>query len=100
MVRIELVVSMRHARARSAVTRRPEGLQAAVRISLREPARYVERIAHELEHVLEQVEGLDLDAAVADRRAGVARLAEGVFESERAQRVGRQAALEVAGGRR
>jgi hypothetical protein len=73
------------------------------RIKLPTPLRdeeYAESLAHELEHVLEQVEGLDLDAAAEGRRAGVARLADGVFESERARRVGRQAALEVGQGGR
>ena len=35
-------------------------LNAAVQIELREPELYVEHIAHELEHVLEQVDGTDL----------------------------------------
>lgn len=94
VVRIELVVSMRHARARSAVTRRPGGLQAAVRISLREPERYVERIAHELEHVLEHVDGTDLPGLAAQGVEGVMNSG-GLYETARADSVGRTVAREA-----
>jgi hypothetical protein len=55
---------------------------------------YGEWLAHELEHVLEQMEGLDLVGLAADRAGGVVKLADG-FETERAQRAGREAAREV-----
>ena len=46
--------------ARSAFERLNGELNAAVEIELRKPELYIEHIAHELEHVLEQVDGTDL----------------------------------------
>ena len=59
LVHIRLVDGIRDGLALSLVERRGAGREAAVWIELRQPARYVEAIAHELEHVLEQVEGTD-----------------------------------------
>ena len=51
-----------------------------------QPARYVEAIAHELEHVLEQVEGTDLARLARQRVDGVVDLG-GQDETARAQSV-------------
>ena len=59
-----------------------------------------EMAAHELEHVLEQIDGLDLRKLARIRGAGV-RVIEGeMFETDRAQRAGRIVAEEVSRGRR
>jgi hypothetical protein len=54
---------------------------------------FVELLAHELEHVLEQIEGIDL--AELGRRGGAWRIATGVYETARAQQAGVTAAREV-----
>ena len=93
-VRIELEIGVRYRRARSRVERGDTGINAAVQIELREPALYVELIAHELEHVLEQVDGTDL-ARLA--RYGLGGVADGEwgYETARAQSVGRLVAREA-----
>jgi hypothetical protein len=56
---------------------------------------YAELIAHELEHVIEIVEGVDLAARAMERGSGVSRSLDGAFETDRARRTGRQAGAEV-----
>jgi len=57
----------------------------------------VELIAHELEHVIEQLDGVDLAAKLRRPDSGVFVTGEGgnVFETTRAKRVGLQVAREV-----
>jgi hypothetical protein len=55
----------------------------------------IEMLAHELEHVLEQMEGISLSRLAEDRRNGVSRLSDGAFETRRAEAAGRAAALEI-----
>jgi hypothetical protein len=57
-----------------------------------------EYIAHELEHVVEQLEGVDLEAAFRARLRGVRRNRH-AFETDRAVRVGRRVRQEVLGER-
>jgi hypothetical protein len=59
-----------------------------------------EYLAHELEHVLEQLDGVDLELAVSKRVNG-ATFAEraGTFETARAVAIGRLVAREVEGMR-
>ena len=57
-------------------------------------ALYVEYIAHELEHVLEAVDGTDLPRLSRQRVDGVINLG-GSYETARAQSVGRLVAREV-----
>jgi hypothetical protein len=56
---------------------------------------YAELIAHELEHVIEIVEGVDLAARAMERGSGVSRSHDGTFETDRARRTGQQAGAEV-----
>lgn len=93
-VRIELVVGVRDARARSLVTRDHGESHAVVQIEWRSPSLYVEYIAHELEHVLEQVDGIDLPRLARQRVDGVIS-DRGRYETARAQWVGRAVASEV-----
>jgi hypothetical protein len=53
---------------------------------------FVELLAHELEHVIEQLEGLDLQLAA---RQGRGRVREGAYETRRAIEAGRKVAAEV-----
>ena len=80
--------------ARSRVERDHGGLNAAVQIELREPALYVELIAHELEHVLEQVDGTDLARLARQGLDGVVEWG-GAYETARARSVGRLVAREA-----
>jgi hypothetical protein len=95
IVRFELTRSVQDTGgARSAVERLHLGLTAAVEIELRKPELYVEHIAHELEHVLEQVDGIDLARSAHQGLDGVVN-AGGAFETARARAVGRMVAREA-----
>jgi hypothetical protein len=55
----------------------------------------IELIAHELEHVIEQLDEADLAAVASRRNSGVKKLVGGVFETVRASRIGLTVAAEV-----
>ena len=55
----------------------------------------VELIAHEIEHVIEQLDEVDLASHAEHGGTGVRRLSEHVFETARATRMGRQVTREV-----
>ena len=88
------------AQAWTKIERNSEGRLAAV-IHVAPVNRAAELIAHELEHVIEQLDGIDLETKAHQRSTGV-RACEcgepGTFETARAVRVGRQVAREVRGG--
>jgi hypothetical protein len=70
---------------------------ANARIHFR-PTEEPELIAHELEHVIEQLEGVDL-ARLASRKPGVVHVdASGGYETTRAQHVGQLAGAEYRAG--
>jgi hypothetical protein len=101
LVRVSLIASplLREstaARARTGVSRYESG---GVRASVELPSAVdiTELLAHELEHVLEQVEGLDLPALAKDGSSGVQELGRGVYETERARNAGFAALREVYG---
>lgn len=50
----------------------------------------VELIGHEFEHILEQLEGLDLRSAAVQRELAAYRTADGFYETQRAIEAGRQ----------
>ncbi len=60
---------------------------------LRSLAHLIELIAHELEHVIEQLDEVELEAA---DRHGVFKTASGAFETARAIHIGRQVSSEVS----
>src|SRR4029077_17928611 len=87
IVRLEIAKAVQDTRgARSAVTRLNGELTAAVEIELRKPELYVEHIAHELEHVLEQIDGTDLARLARQGLDGVMNFG-GSFETARARAV-------------
>jgi hypothetical protein len=94
VVTIELVAGSRHRRAMTRVQRHDTGLRAAVQIELRKPTLYVEHIAHELEHVLEYLDGTDLPRLARQRVDGVMEGA-GQYETARARAVGITVAREA-----
>ena len=85
------------ARARTTMTRVDGQLHSAiVDVPFGDAALVVELVAHEFEHILEQLDGVDLNAWAG--RSGVERLGrsnrDGPFETERARQVGRVVAVE------
>jgi hypothetical protein len=68
--------------------------RSVIEIGLREPALLVERVAHEVEHVLEYLDGVDLRRLASQRVDGVSDL-RGVYETARARSVGQRVAREV-----
>ncbi len=66
-----------------------------VRIDVPFTRDFPELIAHEFEHVVEQLEGLNLRRLSEQQESGVEEVAAGTFETARAQAAGRAAALEI-----
>ncbi len=93
-VHIEPVIGVKGGRARAIMTRDGGTARAMVQIDWRRPESFVEHIAHELEHVLEHADGLDLRRLTRQRVDGVALVA-GRYETARALCVGRRVAEEV-----
>lgn len=85
-------------RARTRILRFLSGVIIA-EVELRTPWAPEEWIAHEFEHVLEQIERVPL-VELADKSGSVWRTADDMFESERAIRAGRTVAEEVRRNRR
>lgn len=80
-------------RAETAITRYRFGFIEAM-VSLPPGVDFVELLAHELEHIVEQIEGVDLAALARDGRATRDRT--GIFETDRAHEAGRAAVRELA----
>jgi hypothetical protein len=97
VVRVHLnpLVPGESARATTRVTRQVGSLAADV--SIRDTGCFVELLAHELEHVLEQLDRIDLAAAAQRPGRAVWVAGDGSFETIRAIHVGRQVAAEVQG---
>jgi hypothetical protein len=87
----------RGVRALSTISRR-EGRVFYVAVAFRDAWYISEDLPHELEHVLEQIEGQDLDAEV---RAGRARWIDSMraYETDRARKAGKQASREIRAAR-
>jgi hypothetical protein len=94
IVRVELAGRVKQVRARSRLDRHATGLTATVQIDLRHPTLYIEHIAHELEHVLEYLDGTDLPRLARQRVDGVMN-AGGQYETARARAVGVAVAREA-----
>jgi hypothetical protein len=91
-LRIELHPMIGPYRARSSVRRYQYGLIVAV-VELPPRGKLVELVAHEFEHVIEQVEGADLRRLARAGSSGVYDLGYG-YETERAYEAGRRVAEE------
>ena len=86
-VELELVQTLGGARAETTITRFQAGaLHASVRISFGQD--YRELIAHEFEHVIEQLEGVDLQSEAEHGRAWL--MDAHVFETRRASDTGQR----------
>jgi len=80
-------------RARTSFRQNQWGALAA-EIQIRSAADMTELIAHEFEHLIEQLDGVDLNALARERKAH--RLSDGAFETDRAIAAGYRVASEVA----
>ena len=100
---LAVVVRMLHPltsgpRARTQITQ-AEGNRLLAFVEINPLGDFNELLAHELEHIIEQLDGVDLAARAAVARSGVWSCADGTFETSRAVRVGSLVASEVRGGR-
>lgn len=92
-IRIDTAIPSR-CRAFTIVTRRGYDIRAEVHLP--PSSSLTELVAHELEHVLEQIEGLDLQRRAREKQSGVRQVEGGAFETSRAQAAGRLVAAEVS----
>ena len=74
---------------------RRSGTQIFADVHLRPSSNHAEMLAHEFEHILEQIEGLNLRTLSRVKGSGVREVEYAVFETERAQSAGEAIAEEV-----
>lgn len=98
VVRIEWGKSDSHTRAATRLGRASGGVVVAT-VSVPPVSHVIELVAHEIEHVIEWAEGLDLPGEARRRGSGVWESIGG-FETQRAIDMGRQVAREVEESRR
>lgn len=80
-------------RAFTTVTRHGRSMRADVHLP---PGRNLtELVAHEFEHILEQIEGLNLRKLAREKNSGVREVEGRAFETDRAQVIGRLVAAEA-----
>lgn len=84
----------RTCRAKTTIRKYSSGLLFAI-VQIPPRGDYTELVAHEFEHVLEQIDGVDLAALVRSGSTSVRQRADGAFETARAQRAGLAVAAEV-----
>jgi hypothetical protein len=84
-------------RARTQITLENNRLLATVEIN--PLGDFMELLPHELEHIIEQLDGIDLRAKASVARSGVWSCVDGTYETSRAVRVGTLVATEVRSGR-
>lgn len=84
-------------RARAQI--RQDGGRMLAQVEINPLGDFMELLAHELEHVIEQLDGIDLSAKAAVARSGVRTCVDGTFETDRAARVGSLVAVEARAGR-
>jgi hypothetical protein len=80
--------------ARTHIEQDGSGIFARVEISSRSPDLFVEHIAHELEHILEELDGVDHPRLARQGVDGIL-ISEGDYETARARAIGRKVAHEV-----
>ena len=81
--------------ARATISRQAAQLRVVILVPV--SAELPQLLAHEFEHVVEAIEGVDLAARARIKGSGVIEVVQGVFETARAKRIGRQAELELFG---
>ena len=94
-VRVRFDIGVRPScRAITEITRRRGSVCADIRIPPGS-ASYAEILSHEFEHIIEQLEGLDLRTLSKVRNSGVHEVQRELYETDRAQRAGRLVAEEL-----
>ena len=83
-------------RNRARATMRTSGNRTVVEIEILKPSDFAELLGHELEHLIERIDGVDLSAAA--RRGEARRLEDGAYETRRAIAAGRRVSGEVLDG--
>ena len=83
-------------RARTQITSTDSGRMIA-NVDIKPLNSLTELIAHELEHVIEQLDGVDYPARAALPNTGVRQCADGTYETTRAARIGVMVAREARG---
>ena len=96
-VRIDTAIPSR-CRAFTIVHRRGTEIRADVHLPV--SSHLTELVAHEFEHVIEQIEGLNLQKLARAKGSGVHEMDRRVFETDRAQAAGRVVAAEASSQRR
>jgi hypothetical protein len=97
-VKIDPLIVNKHYRARSTICRLTSGAIVAL-IDIAAVGDPTELLAHEFEHLIEQLDGLEL-RDLARRRQGAWHSDDEMFETDRAIRMGRMVLDEVRGGAR
>jgi len=82
-------------RCRAFTLLRRSGNKMFADVHLRPSSDHAEMLAHEFEHILEQIEGLNLRSLSRVRGSGVHEVEYAVFETERAQAAGETVAAEA-----
>ena len=82
-------------RCRAFTRLRRSGTQIFADVHLRPSSDHAEMLAHEFEHVLEQIEGLNLHTLSRVKGSGVREVEFAVFETDRAQAAGEAVAAET-----
>ena len=96
-VRIDTAIPSR-CRAFTIIHRRGTEVRAEVHLPV--SSHLTELVAHEFEHVIEQIEGLNLRKLARTKGSGVHEMDRQVFETDRAQAAGRIVAAEASYHRR
>jgi hypothetical protein len=81
---------------RARATMRDGGNRTVVEIEILKPSEFAELLGHELEHLIEHIDGVDLSAAA--KRGEARRLEDGAYETRRAIAAGRRVSGEVLDG--
>jgi hypothetical protein len=100
---LAVVVRMLHPvtggpRARTQISQ-VDGSRLIAAVEINPLGDFMELLAHEIEHIIEQLDGIDLAAKATVARSGVWSCADGTFETSRAVRVGTLVASEARTGR-
>lgn len=94
LVTVRLDTSIRRCRAFTRIYRRGYYIRADVHLP--PTSALTELVGHEFEHVLEQIEGLDLRRMARMKGSGVREVDGVAFETDRAQTAGRLIAVQAA----
>jgi len=90
--------TIRHYRALTRVGKAEDGATIA-KVRIFNPSEMVQLIGHEFEHILEHLEGLDLQPPAVQKQLAAYRTADGFYETQRAIEAGRRVYSEYGDAR-